>query len=135
MAAQLDPNMGMDPSMERTLQQEEEEDQYNNSLEDAIHQEQSDAGQGVPPPSPPLPALASSLVWSSSVDVCLSLELEDVHCKHHCPGGSVHCTVRKFVITNKSDVLMQMRRHMTVIIYSSFRPGLSRKQKGRLLRS
>ncbi|DBA70695.1 TPA: hypothetical protein ACH3X2_012071 [Trebouxia sp. C0005] len=49
MAAQLDPSMGMDPSMERTLQQEEEEDQYNNGLEDAIHQEQGDAHQDEAP--------------------------------------------------------------------------------------
>ena len=57
MAAQLDPSMGMDPSMERSLQQEEEEDQYNNGLEDAIHQEQGDANQGAPPPSNPLPTI------------------------------------------------------------------------------
>ncbi len=48
MAAQLDPNMGMDPSMDGTLQQEEEEDQYDNSLEDAIHQEQGDADGEAP---------------------------------------------------------------------------------------
>ncbi len=37
--------------------------------------------------------------------------------------------------THKSDLLMQMKRYMTVNVYSSFRPALSRKQKGRLLRS
>ena len=81
MAAQLDPSMGMDPSMEGTLQQEEEEDQYDNGLEDAIRQEQGDADQGLPPllalsPSPPPPpnTLASNLVWSSSLHVRLSLE-------------------------------------------------------------
>jgi len=57
MAAQLDPSMGMDPSMEGTLQQEEEEDQYDNGLEDAIRQDQGDADQGVPPPSNPLPTI------------------------------------------------------------------------------
>jgi len=64
MASQLDPNMGMDPSMERSLQQEEEEDQYNNGLEDAIHQEQGDADQGAPPPlcpPPPRPCLKSGV--------------------------------------------------------------------------
>ena len=61
-AAQLDPGMGMDPSMERTLQREEEEDQYDNGLQDAIRQEQGDADQGVPPAST---ALASSLMRSS----------------------------------------------------------------------
>ena len=62
MAAQLDPSMGLDPSMEGTLQQEEEEDQYDNGLEDAIRQEQGDADQGVlplhalpPPPGSPTP--------------------------------------------------------------------------------
>jgi len=137
MAAQLDPSMGMDPSMEGTLQQEEEEDQYDNGLEDAIRQEQGDADQGPPPPSSPpgAPPCLKSGVWSSSLCVRLSLQLEDVHSKLRCLGGSFHCSIDNFVITNRSDVLIQMKRHITVIIYSSFRPGLSRKQKGRLLRS
>ncbi|KAL0044112.1 hypothetical protein WJX82_010449 [Trebouxia sp. C0006] len=45
MAAQLDPSMGM----EGTLQQEEEEDQYDNGLEDAIRQDQGDADQDEAP--------------------------------------------------------------------------------------
>jgi len=84
---------------------------------------------------PPPPAHASSLVYSSSLHVRLSLEMEDVHSKHHCSEGSLNCRFRKFVITHKSDLLMQMKRYMTVNVYSSFRPALSRKQKGRLLRS
>ncbi len=48
--------------------------------------------------------------------------------------GQFIAILRKFVIITKSDVLTQMKRHMTVIIYSGFRPGLSRKQKGSLLR-
>lgn len=88
-----------------------------------------------PPPPPSHPALASSLVYSSSLHVRLSLEMEDVHSKHHCSEGSLNCRFRKFVITHKSDLLMQMKRYMTVNVYSSFRPALSRKQKGRLLRS
>ena len=74
MAAQLDPSMGLDPSMERTLQQEEEEDQYNNGLEDAIHEEQGDADQGVPPPSAPPPPSLPPLpqVWCGvAVFVCV----------------------------------------------------------------
>ncbi len=70
MASQLDPNMGMDPSMERSLQQEEEEDQYNNGLEDAIHQEQGDADQGAPPPFCPPPPPPMPQVWCT-VAVCM----------------------------------------------------------------
>ena len=89
----------------------------------------------LPLPSPPPPPCLKSGVWSSSLCVRLSLQLEDVHSKLRCLGGSFHCSIDNFVITNRSDVLIQMKRHITVIIYSSFRPGLSRKQKGRLLRS
>jgi len=49
--------------------------------------------------------------------------------------GQFTAILSKFVNITKSDMLMQMKRHMTVIIYSSFRPGLSRKQKCRLLTS
>ncbi len=48
--------------------------------------------------------------------------------------GQFIAILRKFVIITKSDVLTQMKRHMTVIIYSGFRPGINRKQKGSLLR-